>query len=300
MRNSISFAKFISLMALMIAFFSIQNASAQDTQRIQNLTHTPNSQQIQLAQNATNQQAIQSQTPQNTTNPQDIQRQIQQNANATQGINSKEVEALYIQKAKQAPRPPCKRKFCPQDKDELKALVRDERVHLGDIDTSAVSDMSALFYDEVGANNTAVEIRTNYAGIDSWDTSSVRDMSRMFAYASSFNEPIGRWNVAAVITMREMFLNATRFNQPLNSWNVAGVEDMRGMFCYAIAFNQPLDKWNVRYVLQMGTMFEGAKAFNQSLDKWQVPSAIDIGADMFVASPLQTNPPKWYKDKVRQ
>ncbi len=269
MQNLSSFAKFISLIALMIAFISVQNISAQNAA-----------------------------TPQDNANSQDIQRQIQQNANATQGIDSKEVEALYIQRAQKIPRTPCKHKFCPQDKEELKALVRDERVHLGDIDTSAITDMSALFYDEVGANNKAVEIRTNYKGIEFWDTSNVRDMSRMFAYAGSFNEPIGRWNVASVITMREMFLNAITFNQPLNLWNVASVEDMRGMFCYAIAFNQPLDKWNVRNALQMGTMFEGAKAFNQSLNKWQVPSVRDIGEDMFVASPLEFKPPKWYKEKV--
>ena len=170
-------------------------------------------------------------------------------------------------------------------------------MHLGDIVTSAVSDMSDLFYDDLG--NKAVEIRTNYKDIELWDTSNVRDMLRMFAYAASFNEPIQRWNVAGVKTMREMFLNALNFNQPLNLWDVAGVEDMVGMFCYALAFNQPLDKWNVRYVRQMRAMFEGAKAFNQPLDKWQPLSATDIGIDMFAASPLEFNPPKWYKDKVR-
>lgn len=231
------------------------------------------------------------QTQQNTSNSQAFQ--------ATQGIDSKDVEAFYLQNVKKTPPTPCKRKFCPQDKEELKALVRDERVHLGDIDTSAISDMSDLFYDEVGAGKKAVEIRTNYEGIESWDTSNVVNMSRMFAYASSFNEPIGRWNVASVLTMREMFLHALHFNQPLNSWNVASVEDMRGMFCYAIAFNQPLDKWNVRYTTQMGTMFEGAKSYNQPLDKWQVLSARDIGADMFVASPLEFNPPKWHKERMR-
>lgn len=73
MQNLSSFAKFISLIALMIAFINVQNISAQ---------------------NAT--------TPQDNANSQDIQRQIQQNANATQGIDSKEVEALYIQRAQKS------------------------------------------------------------------------------------------------------------------------------------------------------------------------------------------------------
>ena len=292
--------QFIGVIALMISFINAQNATiAQNTINSQNIINAQNLQSVEILSNSQTMQTPNSQSAtssQNTANPKEIQKQIQLN-HQTQGLDSKEVEALYIQRAQKEPRTPCKRKFCPQDNAELKALVHDERVHLGDIDTSAITDMSGLFYDEVG--NKAVEIRTNYKGIEFWDTSSVRDMSRMFAYASSFNEPIGHWSVANVKTMREMFLNAINFNQALNLWNVAGVEDMRGMFCYALAFNQPLDKWNVRNALQMGTMFEGAKAFNQPLDKWQPLSATDIGADMFVASPLEFKPPKWYKDKVR-
>ena len=36
-------------------------------------------------------------------------------------------------------------KYNPQTKSELEALVRDERVYLGEIDTSAITDMSMLF-----------------------------------------------------------------------------------------------------------------------------------------------------------
>ena len=37
-------------------------------------------------------------------------------------------------------------KYYPQTKDELKALVDNEDIYLGDIDTSAITDMSKLFF----------------------------------------------------------------------------------------------------------------------------------------------------------
>lgn len=63
-------------------------------------------------------------------------------------------------------------KYSPKDYDELKALVDDESVNLGDIDTSAITDMSGLFCDCE---------REDFSGIEKWDTSSVADMSYMFS-----------------------------------------------------------------------------------------------------------------------
>lgn len=85
--------------------------SAQNTQVLQN------SQKAQAAPNSQRIKIIQS-----TTNPQEIQRQIQQNALATQGINSVEVEALYIQNAKK-PRPHlASANFAHRTKTSLKPL----------------------------------------------------------------------------------------------------------------------------------------------------------------------------------
>ncbi|WP_366535055.1 BspA family leucine-rich repeat surface protein, partial [Campylobacter jejuni] len=61
-------------------------------------------------------------------------------------------------------------KFTPDTKEELKALVEDDAIHLGDIDTSKITDMSYLF-----ANSD----RTDFSGIEKWDVSSVRNMSYM-------------------------------------------------------------------------------------------------------------------------
>ena len=75
------------------------------------------------------------------------------------------------------------------------------------------------------------------------DLSHVRDMSYMFYYAFSFNEPLEKWDVANIIDMSWMFYFASSFNQPLEKWDVSNVTNMQEMFRGAKSFNQPLEKW---------------------------------------------------------
>ena len=162
-------------------------------------------------------------------------------------------------------------KYHPQTKDELRALVDNEDIYLGDIDTSAITDMSSLFvkgydeYDEIIINE-----RENFDGIEFWNVSNVTDMSYMFAYCSNFNQPLGSWDVSNVTDMYYMFLGCKNFNQPLNSWNVSNVTHMSEMFSGCKNFNQPLNSWNVSNVIDMSGMFSGCGNFNQPLNSWNV------------------------------
>ena len=74
--------------------------------------------------------------------------------------------------------------------------------------------------------------------IGGWDTSSVTNMSYMFA-SSKFNKDISSWNTSAVLDMSYMFYAATSFNQNINTkmamtpdgteyiaWDVLSVENM--------------------------------------------------------------------------
>ncbi|WP_300705264.1 BspA family leucine-rich repeat surface protein, partial [uncultured Brachyspira sp.] len=151
------------------------------------------------------------------------------------------------------------KEFKPKTKKELQKLVRDENINLGSIDTSLITDMSFLFKDSK---------RKDFSGIETWDTSNVVNMERIFYDALFFNHNINNWNVSKVENMRSMFREAESFNQPLDSWDVSNVKDMGFMFYEAKSFNQPLNKWNVSNVKYMSYMFNGAKSFNQPLDKW--------------------------------
>lgn len=82
-----------------------------------------------------------------------------------------------------------KKTYTPKTKAELQELVGNEAVHLGDIDTSLITDMSELFKDSK---------REDFSGIETWDVSQVTNMFGMFADAKSFNQPLEKWVVSNV------------------------------------------------------------------------------------------------------
>ena len=195
-------------------------------------------------------------------------------------------------------------KYTPQTRDELIGLVENLNINLGDIDTSAITDMSFLFGhqgrytdewdDEAGdykVKDSATK-RTDFSGIETWDTSNVELMNHTFYMVEHFNHDISGWNVSKVTNMEFMFWGAKSFNQPLNSWNVSSVTTMRFMFENAKAFNQPLDKWDTSKVEAMSDMFAGAENFNQLLNSWnvsKVQSTLDKGFNVTLRESGQTS-----------
>ncbi|WP_233703870.1 BspA family leucine-rich repeat surface protein [Helicobacter felis] len=94
------------------------------------------------------------------------------------------------------------KKYCPQSKEELKKLVADESVHLGDIDISKITDLSFVFcsvnnqLDAVVNGDPRAFTRKSFDGLETWDTSHVTNMERMFCHAVFFNHNISNWNVS--------------------------------------------------------------------------------------------------------
>lgn len=153
-------------------------------------------------------------------------------------------------------------KFKPQNIEELKALVDDESVYLGDIDTSNITLMDFLFKDSQ---------RRDFRGIETWDTSNV-------------------------VSMTGMFHGAIYFNHNISTWDTSSVVNMFGMFSSAKSFNQPLDKWDTSSVEFMTLMFSNAKSFNQDIDAWDVSSVRD-NQKMFWESGIRAVP-RWYKKRI--
>lgn len=137
-------------------------------------------------------------------------------------------------------------KFKPQNTDELKALVDDESVYLGDIDTSEITFMTSLFQKSQ---------RRDFRGIETWDTSNVVNMFGMFNDAIYFNHDISTWDTSSVVNMFGMFNGARSFNQNIDSWDTSRVEFMTAMFFNAKSFNQKLSSWDVSSVRDNQMMF---------------------------------------------
>ncbi len=149
--------------------------------------------------------------------------------------------------------------YAPQSKDELKGLIYNKDIYLGDIDTSAITDMSGLFY---------WSEREDFSGIDNWDVSSVIDMSEMFAVCRNFNQSLDNWNVSNVKYMNSMFYKVKNFNQPLDSWNVSSVVNMIRMFAGCKNFNQPINNWDISNVTKMSGIFDDCKINDENKPKF--------------------------------
>ena len=195
---------------------------------------------------------------------------------------------------KAMPKSPKGFKYFPQDKIQLKALVDDFSVDLGDIDTSRITSMSFLFADS---------FRPNYRGLDKWDTSSVRDMKFMFKAALYFDDTIpfiDEWDTSKVEHMDYMFASVGGGQLDIGKWDTSSVTSMQGMFHFARHFNSPIDKWNVAKVKDMSKMFYGADEFAQDLNQWQVNDECNT-TDMFVGAPyMEQNPPLWFVDMQKR
>ena len=116
--------------------------------------------------------------------------------------------------------------YHPKTRDELKELVdklikeRGKEANLNDIDTSEITDMSALFY------------YSSFNGdISGWDVSNVKIMYSMFEHSefTGKNGDISNWDVSNVKDMRYMFTDS-KFNGDISKWNVSNVQYMDYMF----------------------------------------------------------------------
>ncbi len=141
---------------------------------------------------------------------------------------------------------------------------------------SGVTTMSDMFAGCTGLNSPS--------NINSWNTSSVTDMTNLFGSAYAFNQNIGSWNTANVTNMFAMFSNARAFNQNIGAWNTASVTNMASMFAGTWNFNQSINSWNTVSLTTTSSMFSGALAFNQSISAWNISNLVATSA-MFMNAP---------------
>ncbi len=179
---------------------------------------------------------------------------------------------------------------------------------ISDWDVSKVTNMASMFYGATAFNQHIatwdVSNVTSMAymfykaekfnGLPGfWDVSSVTNMSSMFHGAEEFNRDLSDWDVSNVTTMRSMFGYTEKFNQDLLGWDVSSVTDMRFMFSFATAFNGDVSDWNVGKVENMSYMFRNASAFNQGLSIWDVSKVTNMECMFWGASSFNQSIKSW-------
>lgn len=176
-------------------------------------------------------------------------------------------------------------KYIPKSTEELRKLVRDESINLGDIDTSEITDMSYLFVDR---DSDKYCERKDFSGINTWDTSNVECTEGMFYNCIYFNEEVNFGNsfifeansmfencisfdkdivFGAVPTCtRNMFKNCKVFNSKIIFNGNGEIEDAESMFEDCVNFNQPIQFDKVSSIDNACYMFINCKSFNQNMD----------------------------------
>ena len=100
----------------------------------------------------------------------------------------------------------------------------------------------------------------------------------MFEGATVFNGLLYNWNTSNVKEMTRIFMNAEFFNQYINTgysylldykiWDVSNVSNFEHVFDGALRFNKYIGDWETKNATSMGYMFNNAVHFNQDLSKW--------------------------------
>ena len=120
---------------------------------------------------------------------------------------------------------------------------------LSSFDTSAVTDMSGMF-------SNCREIST--IDLSSFDTSAVTDMSGMFYYCSRLTTlDLSNFDTSAVTDMSVMFYNCVITTLDLSNFNTSSVTSMDGMFqsCYRLN-TLDLSNFDTSAVTNMDRMFQ--------------------------------------------
>ena len=86
------------------------------------------------------------------------------------------------------------------------------------------------------------------------------------------------------------------YDADLNDIDISEITDMSSMFTYS-KFNGDISNWDVSKVEDMRYMFWDSSftGKNGDISNWDV-SKVKYMWHMFFRSPLEKNPPKWYKE----
>ena len=208
--------------------------------------------------------------------------------------------------------------YHPKNKDELiediNELLDLRKYDLNSIDTSAITDMSHLFEDDVYVDRNFDVSRWNVSNVknmtsmfnsctyfncdlSNWDVSNVETMDYTFLGCEHLNYDLSNWDVSNVKSMKGMFQNCDKFEgKGLDKWNVSNVKDMYCMFINCENLNCDFSSWDVSNVIHMHYMFYGCKKFDCDLSNWDVSNVKDKRYMFYNCTSLK-NKPSWYEEE---
>ena len=143
------------------------------------------------------------------------------------------------------------------------------KLNIENWNTSSLVDMTLMF-----AHNHTTE--RFIPDITKWNLEKVEMVSRIFQHTVNFNEPwIINLKTQNIKKFDYMFYGCNSFDQPIGVWDMSSATDISFMLGLT-KFNQPLNEWNVSKVKDMKYLFSSNTVFNQPLDKWDTSSVTNM------------------------
>ena len=210
----------------------------------------------------------------------------------------------------------------PKSKEELVSMITEEikkngnKCSLNHIDVSRITDFSFLFASAKAPTKYGLNLFNG--DISNWDMSNATTLWGMF-FGSSFNGDLSNWDVSKVEKMFYLFAHSryTGENGDISEWDVSNVTTLSLAF-WQSKYAGDISNWDVSKVTSLRCVFDGNKVFNCDLSKWDVSNVQNMQEAFartnytqnldnwnlkncknfdkcFDKSPLENNPPKWYK-----
>jgi len=201
--------------------------------------------------------------------------------------------------------------YTKRDRDGLRSIVRDAYLidskndkinrRLETSCTTGVTDMNGLFDNEAYTGNAMSKLNP---AINSWDTSSVTRMDRMWVLTAPA-WVVGDVRPPALSRSRSRSLRASfarslsrfknsEFNKDINAWDTSSVVDMHNMWVLTSTRRAPARRARsltlAPRVARSLARFEKATAFNQPLNSWDTSKVTDMSYMWVLTSPAVRSP----------
>jgi len=128
------------------------------------------------------------------------------------------------------------------------------------------------------------DVLNTYGPIAEWDTSHVTNAKELFAHARYFNEDLSLWNTSSMTDMSYMFAFGSAFvgsgsggnsNSDLSKWDTSKVTSMAFMFHHASVFEgRGLVHWDVGKVRDLTYFAQGAVQFREHVWRWNTRAVL--------------------------
>lgn len=169
-------------------------------------------------------------------------------------------------------------KYYPSNNYEVMVLCQNESIDLKDIDISNTISLDYAFLNSK---------RSDFSGINEWDTSRIKSMRSMFSRCDGFNEKLSfdtssvedfsymffeceklnqeiEFDTRSAKYFEAMFYGCTKFNQKIN-FDFSNAINTCDMFKDCISFNQEINASNSKELLATCSMFSGCKSFDSKV-----------------------------------